>query len=269
MAKKNKPDKSGKNPKRFVLLFSLVFLLAWGAKGILQNDNEVIEGGYRSEESGILYDYTPEAFEAALKSGKPTLLDFSADWCPPCRITAPILEKLRDEYRGKVNIFTANADYERELVQKYGAEWYPTFIFFDKNGEEVMRIQGLIYEEDFKLAIGELLHGTTGSSSPPNISPEVVLRRMIEGERLILVDVRTSQEYASGHIPGAISLPISSIQGGDMKIGWNSEDEIIVYCQGGVRSRSAARMLYLMGYKNVKDMGGIMEWSQINGPLVY
>lgn len=269
MAKKNKPDKRGKNPKRFVLLLSLVFLLAWGAKGILQNDNEVIEGGYRSEESGILYDYTPEAFEAALRSGKPTLLDFSTDWCPPCRVTAPILEELRDGYRGRVNILTANADNERDLVQRYGAEWYPTFIFFDKNGEEAMRIQGLIFEEDFRAAIEELLRRDSGSSVRPAISPEDVLRRMNQGEKLILVDVRTPQEYASGHIPRAISLPLSSIQSSGANINWNSDEEIIVYCQGGVRSRSAARMLYLMGYTNVKDMGGIVEWSQINGPVVY
>jgi len=269
MAKIASPDKKNKKRKTFLFALTLVLLFALGTRGVLENDIELVEAGYRSEESGILYDYTSEGFEAALSSGKPTLLDFSADWCPPCRVTAPILEKLRDEYRGEIIILTANADYERELVQKYGAEWYPTFIFFDKSGEEVMRIQGLIFEEDFRVAIGELIHGSTSSSSPPTISPEEVLRRMMEGEKLILVDVRTPQEYASGHIPGAVSLPLSSIQGAEAKIVWGNDEEIIVYCQGGVRSRSAARMLYLMGYRNIKDMGGIMEWSQINGPLVY
>jgi rhodanese-related sulfurtransferase len=92
---------------------------------------------------------------------------------------------------------------------------------------------------------------------------------MTQGEKLILLDVRTSEEYAAGHIPGAISLPLSRIQSGDVDMGFSSDDEIIVYCQGGIRSRTAARMLRLMGFKNVKDMGGILEWNMINGPIVY
>jgi rhodanese-related sulfurtransferase len=269
MAEKSKRDKRVHNPKRFMFLLSLVLLLALGAREVLRGDTYPVEVGYRSEESGILYDYTPAGFEAALSSGRPTLLDFSTDWCPPCRVTAPILEELREEYKGRVNILTANADNERELVQRFGVEWYPTFIFFDSDGEEAMRIQGLIFEEDFRVAMEELLHGNARSPGITTISPGEVLRRMTQGEKLILLDVRTSEEYAAGHIPGAISLPLSRIQSGDVDMGFSSDDEIIVYCQGGIRSRTAARMLRLMGFKNVKDMGGILEWNMINGPIVY
>ncbi len=268
MAKNGSIEKLKGNPKRFFLLLGLLFLLAFSAKGIFKENVGIGEGGYRSEESGILYDYTLTSFEAALSSGKPTILDFSADWCPPCRITAPILEKLRDDYKGRINILTANADYERDLVLRYKAEWYPTFIFFNSDGEETLRIQGLIFEPDFKVGIEDMLSGQQESLAIEKISSGEVLRRMMEGDSMILLDVRTAEEYASGHIPSAISLPLSEIQTGHSALGLNKEGEIIVYCQGGVSSKSAARMLYLMGYKNVKDMGGILDWSLINGPIV-
>jgi rhodanese-related sulfurtransferase len=244
-------------------------LLTFAAKSFINTDEVIVEGGYRSNASGILYDYTPAKFEQALVSGKPTLLDFSADWCPPCRITAPILDKLREEYGGEVNILTANVDNEGDLVLKYREEWFPTFIFFDRNGDEVRRVRGLIFEDDFRLAIDELLNDNIGTLKIPVILPEEVLKRMNQGERLNLIDVRTPNEYKTGHIPGALSIPLSTISENDHSgLGLDKDDEIIVYCQGGIRSRRAARILILMGYRNVKDMGGILDWTKVGGQVV-
>ncbi len=125
-----------------------------------------------------------------------------------------ILEDLREEYEGEVNILTANVDIERDLVLKYKEEWFPAFLFFDENGELTRRIRGLIFEEDFRLAIEELLQGPQASFDVSSIAPEEVLERMNRAERLTIIDVRTQQEYASGHIPGAMLLPLAEIQKG-------------------------------------------------------
>ncbi|RMF90496.1 MAG: hypothetical protein D6733_03710 [Methanobacteriota archaeon] len=270
MGKKRKKEGARKGgSRRFLIILGLLVAGAFAAKTFVYSDDTPAAGGYRSNESGILYDYTPEAFEAALKSGKPTILDLSADWCPPCRITAPILEKLRGEYRGEVNIFTANADKERDLVLRYREEWFPAFIFFDRDGNEVRRVRGLIFEEDFRLAIEELLHEDSLAITVETVAPETVLNRLMAGERLTLIDVRTPQEFDSGHIPGAINIPLDRIDEASLRDRGISEDqEVIVYCQGGVRSHRAARILYLMGYRKVRDMGGILDWNRIGGPVV-
>jgi rhodanese-related sulfurtransferase len=274
MKNKKNPGKDnenqGKRFPRFLFILGLLFVAGFGAKGLVSVE-PVIDGdeGYRSNVSGILYDYSPARFQSALGSGEPTLLDFSADWCPPCRVTAPILEKLREEYDGRFNIMTANADLEQDLVIAYREEWYPSFIFFNENGEEVRRIRGLIFEEDFRLAIEELLEKDSYSLDIKTISAEEVLERMKKGERLNLIDVRTPEEYRMGHIPGSVLIPLSTLQeGGFEGINLNKGAEIIVYCQGGVRSRRAARILRLVGFRNVKDMGGILDWSQRGGPIV-
>jgi rhodanese-related sulfurtransferase len=125
----------------------------------------------------------------------------------------------------------------------------------------------LIFEEDFRLAIEELIQEDFGYLAVQSISPEEVLLRMTGGDKLKIIDVRTPGEYQMGHIPGVVLLPLETLARdapGEIK----KDDEIIVYCQAGVRSRRAARMLTLMGYRNVLDMGGILDWTKVGGPVV-
>ena len=77
----------------------------------------------------------------------------------------------------------------------------------------------------------------------------------------MILDVRTEEEFAEGHISGAILIP-------DYEIGERAESEltdkdqlILVYCRSGRRSQNAAKELISLGYNNVKDFGGIIDWQ--------
>lgn len=59
-----------------------------------------------------------------------TLVDFYADWCGPCKMIAPVLEELADDFDGKVNIVKLNADNHPEVLQKYGVRGLPTLMMF-------------------------------------------------------------------------------------------------------------------------------------------
>ena len=72
--------------------------------------------------------------EEVLASEKPVLIDFYADWCGPCKMMAPVVEKLAEEYEGRIKVGKVNVDEEMELAQKYRVVSIPTFITF-KNGE--------------------------------------------------------------------------------------------------------------------------------------
>ncbi len=72
--------------------------------------------------------------EEVLKSELPVLIDFYADWCGPCSMLAPVLEKISDEYDGKLKVCKVNVDDEPELTQKFGIENIPA-VFLMKNGE--------------------------------------------------------------------------------------------------------------------------------------
>lgn len=109
----------------------------------------------------------------------------------------------------------------------------------------------------------------TARSSPNAPSPagkryltltaEEAKARLDEGEDVILLDVRTQEEYDAGHIPGAVCLPNEDISAG-LPLPYGKEAEILVYCRSGRRSALAAEKLADMGYENVADFGGILDW---------
>ncbi|MDD4012256.1 MAG: rhodanese-like domain-containing protein [Sphaerochaetaceae bacterium] len=85
-------------------------------------------------------------------------------------------------------------------------------------------------------------------------------RSMLEKGGYILVDVRTSEEYKTGHIPGAILIPNESIIDKKPSLLPDLDASIIVYCRSGRRSADAAAKLLKIGYKNIYDLGGIIDW---------
>lgn len=76
-----------------------------------------------------------------LSSDKPTLVDFWAEWCGPCRAIAPTVEAVAEEFDGKANVVKMNVDENMNVPQRYGIRGIPTLILF-KNGQEQERYVG-------------------------------------------------------------------------------------------------------------------------------
>ena len=91
------------------------------------------------------------------------------------------------------------------------------------------------------------------------LTPEQAKARMEENPDLILLDVRTQEEFEQGHIPGAVCLPNEMIAA-DMPFLFGKDAEILLYCRSGRRSADAAKKLRDMGFTNVFDFGGIIDW---------
>ncbi len=97
------------------------------------------------------------------------------------------------------------------------------------------------------------------------IGPEQAREMMRQDDSHIIVDVRRQDEYDAGHIPGAILIPNESI-GDERPEELPDPDQIIlIYCRSGNRSKQAAQKLFDMGYKNIYEFGGIIDWK---GPIV-
>ena len=93
------------------------------------------------------------------------------------------------------------------------------------------------------------------------ISMDEATKLMETEENFILLDVRTQEEYAEKHIPGAICIPNETI-GTQMPAQLPDKDQLIlVYCRSGNRSKQAAGKLAAMGYTNVTEIGGINSWK--------
>ncbi len=86
--------------------------------------------------------------EAVMKSDKPVLVDFWAEWCGPCRMVAPTLEEIADE-NDRVTIAKVDVDQEQELAFRFQVSSIPTFILF-KNGEVADRMMGAMPKASFE-----------------------------------------------------------------------------------------------------------------------
>ena len=98
-------------------------------------------------------EFTESNFEQeVLQSDTPVLVDFWAEWCMPCRMLAPTIDKLATDYTGKVKVGKVDTDANREIAMKYRIESIPTVILF-KNGQPAQKFVGLRHERDFRQAL--------------------------------------------------------------------------------------------------------------------
>lgn len=103
------------------------------------------------------HKFTTENFEAeVLKSDIPVLVDFYADWCGPCKMMAPIVKRLAEEYDGKVKVGKCNTDDNMPVAQKYRISSIPTFIVF-KGGQPVGTFLGAMTADELMDRLDEAL----------------------------------------------------------------------------------------------------------------
>jgi thioredoxin 1 len=101
-------------------------------------------------------EFTDSNFETeVLQSDKPVLVDFWAEWCMPCRMLAPTIDKIAESYADKVKVGKVDTDSNREVAIKYQISAIPTVILF-KNGQVAQKFVGLKQEREFKEAIDSL-----------------------------------------------------------------------------------------------------------------
>ena len=103
--------------------------------------------------------FTDGNFEAeVLKSSTPVLVDFWAEWCGPCKMLAPVIDRVAEANQGKIAVGKMNVDENQQTPQKFGIQGIPTLLFF-KDGNMVNQIVGFQSQENIQKAIDEVVSG--------------------------------------------------------------------------------------------------------------
>lgn len=102
-----------------------------------------------------VFDYENEK-EWKFRGEKPAIIDFYADWCGPCKMVAPVLEKLATKYSEKLSIYKVDTEAEQELAGMFGVQSIPTILFIPQYGQPRVSM-GAMPEKEFERLIAELL----------------------------------------------------------------------------------------------------------------
>ncbi|NDW12684.1 thiol reductase thioredoxin [Bacteroides sp. 214] len=151
-------------------LFTSVTFLMVGLLLFATNNTDNTQQKARKEKSGEvitmnkqmflerIFDYENDS-EWKFKGDKPVIIDFYADWCPPCRKIAPIMKELAKEYDGQIIIYKVNVDKEKELASIFEATSIPLLIFI-RIDDMPQPLRGAADKETYKRAIDEYLLAT-------------------------------------------------------------------------------------------------------------
>ncbi|MBM6881473.1 thioredoxin [Bacteroides caecigallinarum] len=146
--------------KKILLSFITFFFITAVYAGSLTSDATETNVKHLSKKEFLekIYNYEKNPDKWVYEGDKPAIVDFYATWCGPCKVVAPILEELANEYAGKIVIYKIDTDKERELSAAFGIQSIPTLLFIPMKGDPQVA-QGALPKESLKRAIDEFLLG--------------------------------------------------------------------------------------------------------------
>lgn len=128
-------------------------------KNTIKSDNELATKYLSTEDfKKKIMNYDEHPQEWVFEGNRPAIIDFYATWCGPCKMTAPIIERLARKYKGQIDFYKVDIDQERELAQIFGIRSIPTFLFIPIKGQPTAQM-GAMQLADFEEIIESELLG--------------------------------------------------------------------------------------------------------------
>jgi len=197
---------------------------------------------------------TERTFEQeVLTSELPVLLEFSAEWCGPCKQMAPDLLALARELEGKAKVVTLDIDKSPNIPRQMGVQSVPTFVVFH-GGRPVGGKVGAMRKAELRALLEPYLPRAEGA-----IRPEELVQ-LLQAGRVSVVDTREAAVFKRAHLPGAINMPIEEIETRLAELHMLPAPPVL-YCRSGDRTKDLAVKLAEQGVQCAFLEGGVLGWE--------
>ena len=137
------------------IIFSILLMMA-SVTAMAQTSASKVQHITYQEFIKKVWDFEKNPNNFIYKGKMPAIVDFYADWCGPCRMVAPIMDKLSQEFDGKLLVYKVNVDEEKALANIFEVRNIPTVLFIPKEGQPMKRI-GAMQEQDYRRIVVEQL----------------------------------------------------------------------------------------------------------------
>ena len=202
---------------------------------------------------------TDATFEQdVLASDVPVLVDFWATWCQPCRVVAPILETLADEYEGRLKIGKLDVDENPQIASLLRIQSIPTMVLF-AGGQPVEAVQGALPKEALERFLSKHIGAAPPGQQPIKISPEDLKKLMDAGQPTVVFDIREPQHFSRSHLRRAKCVAADKVFDEAAKVPHRSL--IVVVDRTGEQTEAIAKDLQAKGFSAVSLEKGLLAWE--------
>ncbi len=221
-------------------------------------------GGGRAQGSGggtsAIVNVTERDFEReVLLSELPVLLEFSAEWCGPCKQIAPEVASFAEEMRGKAKVVRIDIDKSPALARELRVQSVPTFMVFAQQRIADV-VVGAVRKKKMREMIDPFLPRAEGA-----VKPMELFELLREGV-LVPVDTRDAAAFARAHLPGAVHMPLEDI-GSRLAELHMLRARPVVYCRSGDKTKELAEQLNEQGLPVAFLEGGLLAWEGEGLPI--
>jgi thioredoxin 1/putative thioredoxin len=188
-----------------------------------------------------------------LRSELPVLMEFTADWCEPCKAIAPEVEAFAKEAQGKAKVVKIDVDKSQVLAQQLRIQSVPTFMVVAEG-----RIQDAVVGAIRKKRMHELLEPFLPRAAGAIKAAEVA--QLLSGGAVVPVDTRDAAAYKRAHLPRAVNIPLEQLESRLAELHM-LRGQPVLYCRSGDKSKEMSERLALQGTPVAFLEGGILAWE--------
>jgi thioredoxin 1/putative thioredoxin len=209
---------------------------------------------------GSIPTITEREFEReVIRSELPVLLEFTADWCAPCKQIAPEVEAFAKDMEGKVKVVKVDVDRAPVIAQQLRVQSVPTFMLFAEQ-RIVDVVVGAVGKKKLQAMVEPFLPRPAGALKAPELA------QLLQAGAVTPVDTRDAPAYGRAHLPGARHIPIEELESRLAELHMLPSQPVL-YCRAGDKTKEVAERLADQGAPVAFLEGGILAWEAEGLPI--